>query len=188
MPDRLRRSLRVLVTEAETDLAVVWRNTTTPEQAASALHDILPALVEQYGQAAAATAAEWYDFLRDSAGIAGHYSAIPADIPDPGANDLVGWATATARDDTTLQSLIVGGMTRRVLNFSRNTITTNSVADKGARGWQRVGSGECDFCAMLIGRGAVYTEATADFAAHDHCQCSATPAWVGRAPTIAPAA
>jgi hypothetical protein len=30
---------------------------------------------------------------------------------------------------------------------------------------------------MLIGRGAVYSEAGVDFAAHDHCGCQAAPAW-----------
>jgi hypothetical protein len=30
---------------------------------------------------------------------------------------------------------------------------------------------------MLLGRGAVYTEASADFEAHDHCNCGAAPAW-----------
>jgi hypothetical protein len=30
---------------------------------------------------------------------------------------------------------------------------------------------------MLIGRGAVYSEATADFQSHDHCNCQAEPAW-----------
>jgi hypothetical protein len=30
---------------------------------------------------------------------------------------------------------------------------------------------------MLIGRGAVYTEASVDFEAHDHCHCGAEPAW-----------
>jgi hypothetical protein len=53
----------------------------------------------------------------------------------------------------------------------------SSIADPKARGWMRVGSGRCDFCRMLIGRGAVYTESTVDFHAHDHCGCGATPAW-----------
>src|SRR5450756_974958 len=50
-----------------------------------------------------------------------------------------------------------------------------SVADRRARGWARAGTGRCDFCAMLIGRGAVYTEATANFETHDHCGCVAVP-------------
>ena len=55
--------------------------------------------------------------------------------------------------------------------------TVSSTTDPKARGWQRVGVGECDFCSMLIGRGAVYSEATADFLSHDHCHCYAEPAF-----------
>jgi hypothetical protein len=39
---------------------------------------------------------------------------------------------------------------------------------------------------MLIGRGAVYSEATADFAAHDHCKCSAVPAFDGEPRPVKP--
>jgi hypothetical protein len=54
-------------------------------------------------------------------------------------------------------------MQRRIANFSRDTITGSSIADPKAQGWERVGNGECAFCSMLIGRGAVYSEASADF-------------------------
>jgi hypothetical protein len=30
---------------------------------------------------------------------------------------------------------------------------------------------------MLLGRGGVYTEATADFESHDHCGCWSEPDW-----------
>jgi hypothetical protein len=64
---------------------------------------------------------------------------------------------------------------------------SSAVADPGASGWQRTGSGtSCTFCRMLIGRGGVYSEATADFASHDHCNCSATPAWVDQPRPVKP--
>lgn len=72
-----------------------------------------------------------------------------------------------------------GSATRLILNGGRDTIRETVAADPEARGWQRVGSGRtCDFCSMLLGRGAVYTEATADFASHDHCACSAEPVYL----------
>jgi hypothetical protein len=79
-------------------------------------------------------------------------------------------------------------MQRRIANFSRQTVMGSSVADPKARGWQRVGAGECKtgFCDMLIGRGAVYSEASADFAAHDHCKCSAAPAFDGEPRPVKP--
>jgi hypothetical protein len=39
---------------------------------------------------------------------------------------------------------------------------------------------------MLIARGAVYTEVTADFASHDHCNCSAVPAFGGQPLAVKP--
>lgn len=71
-----------------------------------------------------------------------------------------------------------GAATRLVLDAGRTTILQSVVADDRARGWRRVTSGRaCEFCSMLAGRDAVYTEATADFASHDHCSCSAEPAF-----------
>lgn len=178
--------MQQLVREAETDLEVVWRNSQSAQEAAAALHDILPALIDAYGQAAATAAAEWYNDLRTSQGVGGRFEAMPEDIPDAGAHALVGWAQSEATDDKTFRTLVEGGMQRRIVNFSRGTVTTSAVRDRSARGWQRVGSGECDFCIMLISRGAVYAEATADFGAHDHCKCSAVPAWEDREVPVKP--
>lgn len=47
--------------------------------------------------------------------------------------------------------------------------------------WARqLDSGACEFCALLASRGAVYTEESVDFPAHDHCNCTATIAVHGR--------
>jgi hypothetical protein len=173
----LRDGVRGLIGYADRDLAALWKQVSTAAEAQVALNDVLPALIRTYGAAAGVLAANWYDELRLKVGVAGAFTAIPADIPETGAYALVGWALEQANDLESLQSLIEGGMQRRIANFSRATITGSSVADPQATGWQRVGSGECTFCRMLIGRGAVYTEAGADFASHDHCHCSATPAF-----------
>jgi hypothetical protein len=176
---RLRKDLAALSGLAAGDLDVIWREVSTAALAAEALNDVLPALVATYGSAAAALAADWYDELRDARGVAGRFSAIPAHIPDPGTGALVGWATSQATDLTALQTLVVGGVQRRIVNFSRLTVTGSSIADPKAVGWRRVGDGSnCEFCSMLLGRGAVYTEATADFQAHDHCNCGAEPEFV----------
>lgn len=70
-----------------------------------------------------------------------------------------------------------GAATRLVLDAGRETISASAVADRRTAGWQRVGVGRCDFCQMLLSRGAVYTEATADFQSHDHCGCTAEPVY-----------
>lgn len=88
---------------------------------------------------------------------------------------LAGKPVEAAMTDAFVQA--AGAASRLVLDAGRDTIRRTTVADPRTRGWQRVTSGGCDFCSMLAGRGAVYTEATADFASHDHCACSAEPVY-----------
>jgi hypothetical protein len=181
----LRDGVTGLAVYAQRDLDALFRQT-DEAQIRAALHDLLPALIEAYGAAAATLAANWYDEHRAQAEVAGSFTAAPADIPDSGAHALIGWASNTATDVGAFRTLIFGGSQRRITNYSRATVTGASVADPKATGWQRVGSGECGFCRMLIGRGAVYRQASADFASHDSCRCSAVPAWGGRPAPVRP--
>lgn len=177
-PQTLRRETAGLVRLADRDLARLWRLVAEGASADVALHDLLPAIIREYGQAGAAMAADWYDDQREKADKPGRFTAIPIEADDRGAHALVGWALTEANDDAALQTLILGGVQRRIADHVRYTIAGSSVADPAARGWQRVTDGNaCAFCSMLAGRGAVYSEATADFASHDDCGCSATPAW-----------
>lgn len=89
---------------------------------------------------------------------------------------MAGKTAELAMRDAFVQSS--GAATRLVLDAGRDTIRATAVADPRTAGWQRVTSGGCDFCTMLAGRGAVYSEATADFASHDHCACSAEPVYL----------
>lgn len=187
-PTSLRTETAGLVRLADRDLTRLWRLVSEGASAETALRDLLPAIITEYGQAGAALAADWYDDQRAKAGVRGSFTAVPVQADDRGAQALVGWALTEAQDDRTLQALIVGGVQRRVADHVRYTIAGSSVADPAARGWQRVGAGACKtgFCDMLIGRGAVYTEATADFASHDNCRCSAVPAWGGEPLPVKP--
>lgn len=178
-PASLRRQQDALTRLALNDLAALWRQVSNAAEAQMALSDILPALLDTYGQAAAAVAADWYDEARLNADVGGSFRAIPAEIRDTGAHELAGWATAKGTDLDSIRTLAEGGAQRRILNFSRETVAGSSLADPAADGWQRVGAGSCPFCAMLIGRGAVYTEASVQFASHDNCHCAAAPAFKG---------
>lgn len=163
---------------ADRDLSRLWRLVAAGAAADEALNDLLPAIITQYGQVGAALAAEWYDQRREKVGAKGRFVAEPVAANDRGADSLVSWAIATATDDDALKTLILGGVQRRLADHARYTIASNSIADRAARGWRRIGSGSsCEFCSMLLGRGAVYTESTADFQSHDHCNCAAEPAW-----------
>lgn len=69
-----------------------------------------------------------------------------------------------------------GAMSRLVLNAGRETVLGSLRVDPDARGWERVlGGGGCDFCRELAGR--VYPTDNAGFDAHDHCGCTAEPAY-----------
>lgn len=177
----LREGVSSLTTLANRDLDALWRQVSTAVQAREALSDVLPALVETYGSAAATLAADWYDDLREEVGAKGRFRAIPAEVGPSGAEALAGWGIGPLfqadPDWTSARTLIQGGLQRRIANAGRATVTVSSVADPQASGWQRTGSGECAFCRMLIDRGAIYSEATADFASHDHCHCAAVPAF-----------
>lgn len=67
-----------------------------------------------------------------------------------------------------------GSAKRHVLNGGRETIIGAARADRAP--WQRISDGSpCPFCAMLVSRGPVYSEQTADFDSHDRCGCAAEP-------------
>lgn len=177
----LRRGVDSLARLADNDLAALWRQVDTPEEAREALRDVLPALVATYGAAAATLAADWYDDARDLIAARGRFRAIPVEVGPSGADALAGWGVSplfqAEPDWSAARTLVAGGLQRRIANASRYTVAGSSVEDPAAEGWKRIGVGGCDFCTMLLGRGAVYTEATADFLSHDHCRCAAAPAW-----------
>lgn len=178
-----RRDLVALTTLAERDLTATFARFTSTDavRVRDALTAALPTLAATYGAAAATLAADWYDEARAAQNAAGRFRAIPATLPDQGRTDaLAGWAVEplfSAEPDRVLTlEKLVGGFQRIVANADRRTVTGSAVVDPSARGWQRAGSGHtCSFCAMLISRGAVYSEATANFRSHDHCHCIAVP-------------
>lgn len=183
----LREGVDGLTVLASRDLSHLWRQVSDAVAARQALYDILPAIINTYGPAAATLAADWYDEARAKAGMGGSFTAIPAEITDLGVPALIGYAESKATDYTAFRTLVEGGMQKRIANFSRGTVIRSAAADPKAHGWQRVGAGRCPFCAMLIARGTVYrTAETADFSPHDNCHCSAVPAWGGQPAPVRP--
>lgn len=180
-PADLQRDLTRLTGLAADDLAQIWRQVATAAEAREALNDLLPALIRQYGEAAALLGAEWYDDLREQhLDTAPRFSAYPADLPDQGTGAMIGWADRTSTSLDAMQALIAGGMARRIADWARETVMGSSFADPLAEGWMRVGRpGACGFCRMIISRGAVYTESSVRFASHDSCHCGAAPKWGG---------
>lgn len=152
----------------------------------NALTAATPEIVAYYSEGSAALAADHYDDLRDAAGATGRYTAEPiVQLREEKIRTGVLWAVEPLYrpepdDVLTLERLtqVVQYETARPF---RDTVTTNSRRDPASVGWTRITSGKsCKFCQMLSGRGAVYKRATAHFASHPHCDCSAAPVFDGQ--------
>lgn len=110
------------------------------------------------------------------------------DIGDGGADVLARWSVgplyAETPDWDAAIGRLTGGLQQKIADAARDVVTDSSIEDPDARGWQRETSGGCEFCEMLAGRGAVFSEASADFAAHNNCECYAVPAFAGAAKPV----
>lgn len=178
----LRRGIATLTRAANRDLDALMREVEGAVRTREALMDLLPRLVDRYGLAAAALAADWYDDLRDQRGVPGRFEAEPVEVGDTRTSQLARVAVnplfSPSPNVAAALVLAQGGLQRRIANQARQTVMASSVRDPQARGWRRVGDGStCEFCAMLLGRGAVYNESSVEFQAHDHCGCGAEPAF-----------
>lgn len=174
-----RTSVAKLATLAKADLALVYRSVDSPDQARDALLDVLPTLADEYGSAAATLGADYYDELRDAAGARGRFTAIAAELPGPArAEALARWGVSplfkAEPDFDSSLTLVSGGLQRIIANADRQTVRGSSIQDPSARGWIRVGHGECSWCQQYLDGQVHYTEGY-DFNAHDHCLCTADP-------------
>ena len=171
------------VTElALADLRAMLRGVDVQDAAAVAevIVDGVPVIAERYGLAAGTLAADWYEELRDRQGAPGSFQAVIPDLPDRGRWEaMAGWIASG--DKTQVEELVSGGLQRVIADMHRRAVMDSSLLDPAAAGWARFARGveTCDFCYMLVSRGAVYTDATAKFGAHDNCSCAAGPIWKG---------
>lgn len=163
----------------------------TPGQIRNALIEQTKFVVAQYGDVAASMAAEWYDDIRLTEGVAGKYRAVTAASPyqadavDGMVRRAVGPLFGEVPNVDAVVLAIATNTGKYVLGASRETVRRNSIRDPFASGWQRVARGEaCDFCLMLVGRGGVYKKSTAFFASHGDCNCAAVPSFDRSAPEV----
>ena len=61
-------------------------------------------------------------------------------------------------DATWALTLVTGGLQRIIADADRETVRFSSIQDKAARGWVRVGSGECDWCKQFLDGEVHYNE------------------------------
>ncbi len=147
------------------------------------LLDTIPGVTAYYSEGSAALAVDYYEDAR--AGAPGGYAPTPVVLDRTvRIRRGVAWATEPLSiDDDELAAARLAKLMRSELNRPyRDTILTNRRADPACVGWKRITDGDaCPFCRALADRGAVYREATATFAAHDDCSCTAAPVFKGGA-------
>ena len=180
-----RQGLVDLTTLARRDLAAFWAlvQDWPVEQIRDALMDVLPALGDQYGDAAAELAASYFETARERADARGSFAPVLAEPPSRARWEALSrWGVdplfSAAPDAQTALTLIAGGLQRSIADQHRLTVVESSLADPAASEGRRAGVGDdCGFCRMLIDRGHVYPEAGGTCRSHDNCNCAAAPSW-----------
>lgn len=151
------------------------------------------ALVDRFSRASATLSVRDYQRARAAAGVRSPFTVPHSSPPPP---EQIGkslqWATGKLWDPALLEpgantqaaldtaaTKVEGAASRLVLDVGRQTTIDAVAADKQARAWAREARPDCCyFCALLAGRGAVYSSAQAagqDNAFHDHCHCQVVP-------------
>lgn len=178
------------------DLTRLWRavdptdlrRTITPFAEAAGI------VIRARHETSATVAVRYFEAFRAAEGIAGAMAIITGEAPAlelaaglvRGAG-IVGIvrsreagfsASASARNGLVR---VAGTASDLVLAGGRDVITQAADADPETGGrWQRVTSGKaCSFCAALAAQGPRFTEHSVRFEAHNHCACTAEPAYEG---------
>jgi hypothetical protein len=141
----------------------------------------LAPMIDHYGVATGALAADWYDLNRDLAKVGGPWGGAVTQDPNIDTGPMIG---GSVKDFVTVETIVTGiqaGMEMRVRQAAQGTIMDSTLRDPKATGWGRVASaGCCSYCAMLARTTHVYrSQQTATFMPHLHCNCQAVPAWGG---------
>jgi hypothetical protein len=188
--DQLAGANRVLLRQLNSDVRSLASviDLSNPVAARDGLLEVVPDLAQVYSEQAAVASAEWYEKVRRTQ-VGGEYYARIGEIPARAwVEDDVRWAAEHLFSGYDGQTFIELGeaINRKVLHASRDTINRNTTMyDREAAGWQRIARpAGCDFCVMLAQRGAVYRRSTADFAAHNNCNCKARPTWDKSLPEV----
>jgi hypothetical protein len=182
-PTAQRAALVAVTARMLADLRALWPKITGPNLQPLLRYEVLPAVAQEYGEAAATLAADWYDVERAALGVSGTFTATLAPAPaDDMLRAISNWsaapAEATTPDLETALARTEASTQKLVADMHRQTVSISTERDPKAHGWGRFTEpGACDFCLMLSARGGVYTSASSRFGSHDHCHCLAGPVW-----------
>jgi hypothetical protein len=163
------------------DLARVWSflNIKRLDASLPAYVHSVAGIVQPYGQASAALAAQYYQQERFIARPgARHFTVAPANpVSDRDVDRGIRWATKSLWDAdpdiAVAQTMVESAADKMVLDPGRDTLLAAVKEDREAKGWARIPDAHpCYFCALLATRGAAYkSEFMAEFEAHPGCQC-----------------
>jgi hypothetical protein len=173
--------------------ARLWPLWTGDDSSFEQLVELAVPLVRVHYQLSSSLASTYYGAFRRAEGATGEATPrlAPALTVDRVKTSL--WVTGrvmTAKalaqgvePEAAMRTALVrtsGSVGRHVVTGARATLIQSTAADRQAHGYARVTHAKaCDFCRMLATRGAVYSDSTADFRAHDHCACMAEPRYRG---------
>lgn len=159
------------------------------------------AVVGEYGNASSAAAADFYEAERVAAQVTGRFTVPLLDPPpDEQVDNSLRWATkdlwprdsddpkTTAAQRAPLdvrlemaEKKAEAVAQKLVTDQGRGTVRAAVQQDRMAVGYARAAAlGACAFCRLLAARGMVYKRDTADFRAHDGCNCGVIPVFRGQ--------
>ncbi|CAM5738318.1 hypothetical protein SBADM41S_00454 [Streptomyces badius] len=105
----------------------------------------------------------------------------PRDPDDPKATAAQRAPLETRLDEVLAEKKAEGVAQKLVTDQGRGTVQAAVQRDRMAVGYARAAAlGACAFCRLLAARGMVFKQDTADFRAHDGCNCGVIPVFRGQ--------
>jgi hypothetical protein len=149
-------------------------------------------VIQARNQTSAAVAARYFETFRAAEGVRGLMTIVAGGPPElelvaglvrgAGIAGIVrsreaGFSTAASARNGFVRA--AGTTSDLVLAGGRDVITQATATDAATGGrWQRVTSSKaCSFCAALAAQGPRFDAESVRFEAHNHCACSAEPAY-----------
>lgn len=199
--DKLSKAQQAAVKAARRELRktfeTVYAMYDDPADMRDALLDLVPAIASKYGNAGSVAAGEWYEQMRakwfkDATDIDTTYQPDDTAIQET-IRRLAGhlWdKDGTPADPDMMLKGLLANMDKWVKAGGRETIERAVKRDPRKPRYARVpqGAKTCAFCAMLAGRGFVYSSAEAAGAMgkyHNDCDCEIIPSWDKNNPKVA---
>lgn len=176
--NRLSAAQRRLVKLAQREIAGFFAtlDLSRPESVRDALLEIVPLLVQEYGEIAATAAAEWYEAVRPGVFTAQLAAGASEAAVKGSVRNFAGGLFG--ENPSQVLSSLNGAIQRHILYASRATIARNAQIDPMRPRFARVpvGAKTCAWCSILASRGFVYwsKESAGIVTGHYHDDCDCT--------------